>query len=224
MRDRDEPRQERWEQDYPERRRVRGQENPGEPEWGREDLEREEWEGGPEPEGGAIYGPYGRIDRSRQGISVRSRNVGRRMDLFGTGRSGFGTTWGGYAGRSASYAGRVSAGGERASYAGRGPRGWHRSDEHILEEVNQRLTDHPEVDATDIEAEVKDGEVTLTGLVETRHMKRLAEDVAEEVSGVRDVHNQLRIQQAREDRPRGSQPDQAGGTTGVKYPDGTSNR
>ena len=49
------------------------------------------------------------------------------------------------------------------------------------------------VDASDIEVEVKDGEVTLKGTVEERWMKRLAEDIAEVVPGVHDVHNQIRV-------------------------------
>ena len=37
------------------------------------------------------------------------------------------------------------------------------------------------------------GEVTLTGSVESRHAKRLAEDIAESVSGVTHVENRLRV-------------------------------
>jgi DNA replicative helicase MCM subunit Mcm2 (Cdc46/Mcm family) len=44
-----------------------------------------------------------------------------------------------------------------------------------------------------IEVAVTGGEVTLTGTVESRRMKRHAEDLAESVRGVRDVHNQLRV-------------------------------
>ncbi len=40
---------------------------------------------------------------------------------------------------------------------------------------------------------VSDGEVTLSGTVDDRWQKRLAERVAETVWGVRDVHNRLRI-------------------------------
>jgi hypothetical protein len=37
--------------------------------------------------------------------------------------------------------------------------------------------------------------VTLSGEVNTRREKRMAEDAAESVSGVQDVHNQLRVKQ-----------------------------
>lgn len=78
------------------------------------------------------------------------------------------------------------------SFRGRGPKGYRRSDERIREDVNDRLTDHAYLDASDIEVSVKDGEVTLSGQVFDRTDKRLAEDVAESVSGVRNVQNNLR--------------------------------
>jgi hypothetical protein len=81
-------------------------------------------------------------------------------------------------------------------YAGRGPKGYQRSDERIREEVSERLTDDDRIDASGIEVAVTTGEVTLTGTVESRRMKRLAEDLAESVRGVRDVHNQLRVGEA----------------------------
>ena len=81
----------------------------------------------------------------------------------------------------------------RGMYAGRGPRGYRRSDERIREEVNERLTDDWRVDASDIEVSVSNSIVTLTGRVNSREEKRRAEDIAESVSGVTDVSNQLRV-------------------------------
>ena len=78
-------------------------------------------------------------------------------------------------------------------YRGRGPRGYRRADERIEEEINDRLTDHPYLDATDIEVIVDNGEVTLNGAVDSRQAKRLAEDVAESVSGATNVENRLRV-------------------------------
>ena len=80
-------------------------------------------------------------------------------------------------------------------YAGRGPKGYRRTDERIGEDVNDFLTEDAEVDATDIEVKVEDGVVILTGRVDDRRQKRVAEDLAERVSGVRDVHNQIRVQE-----------------------------
>ena len=78
-------------------------------------------------------------------------------------------------------------------HAGRGPRGYRRSDQRIADDVNDRLTAHGWIDAADVECKVEEGEVLLTGFVDSRAAKRAAEDVAESVSGVRDVHNHLRV-------------------------------
>jgi osmotically-inducible protein OsmY len=86
-------------------------------------------------------------------------------------------------------------GAERAEgpHAGRGPRGYTRSDDRIREDVCDRLCEHGLVDAGDIEVRVTAGEVTLQGTVPERQQKRIAEDVAERVAGVREVHNNLRV-------------------------------
>jgi hypothetical protein len=87
--------------------------------------------------------------------------------------------------------GRGSGG--RGGFAGRGPKNYTRTDERIREDVCDRLSWHDEVDATDISVSVANGEVTLDGTVDTRHMKRLAEDISEQVPGVVDVHNGIRV-------------------------------
>lgn len=79
------------------------------------------------------------------------------------------------------------------SHVGKGPKGWQRSDERIREEVSETLARHPEIDASDIEVKVQNGEVTLTGNVTEREAKRIAEDVVERVFGVRDVQNQIKV-------------------------------
>jgi len=82
---------------------------------------------------------------------------------------------------------------------GRGPRGYVPSDqpgsedERIREGVKRHLTDDWHLDATDIDVAVTNGEVTLTGTVDSRIAKCLAEDCADSVLGVRDVTNNLRI-------------------------------
>ena len=81
----------------------------------------------------------------------------------------------------------------RESYTGRGPRGYQRNDERVWEDVCDRLTDDPRVDASDIEVKVEQGEVTLEGNVRSREEKRRAEDVVEHIVGVKDVHNHLRV-------------------------------
>jgi hypothetical protein len=78
-------------------------------------------------------------------------------------------------------------------FAGRGPRGYVRSDSRIHEEVCERLSDAGDLDAGGIEVRVEGGEVTLEGTVPDRSSKRLAEDIAESVRGVRETHNRLRV-------------------------------
>jgi hypothetical protein len=85
-------------------------------------------------------------------------------------------------------------------HTGRGPRNSYRSDERIRDDACDRLTRHGGIDASDIEVDVAQGEVTLRGTVDSRAQKRMAEDVVESVPGVRDVHNQLRVQQQGEAR------------------------
>ena len=84
-------------------------------------------------------------------------------------------------------------------HAGRGPKGYQRTDERIRDEINERLTAHGLIDATDVECRVMNGEVMLTGFVDSRTAKRAAEELAEHVYGVRDVHNELRVRPATHD-------------------------
>ena len=71
--------------------------------------------------------------------------------------------------------------------------------------MSDRLTEHGDLDASGIEVDVSGGVVTLTGTVDDRWAKRLAEDIVERVAGVRDVMNQLRVggQTSQEDRSSG---------------------
>jgi osmotically-inducible protein OsmY len=59
--------------------------------------------------------------------------------------------------------------------------------------LSEQLARHPRIDASDIEVGVENGEVTLTGTVSDRQSKRMAEDIAENVYGVSDVQNRIRI-------------------------------
>jgi osmotically-inducible protein OsmY len=80
-------------------------------------------------------------------------------------------------------------------HRGRGPKNYSRSDDRIREDVSDRLTDDPLVDASEIDVTVSNQEVTLSGTVHTRQQRRLAEDCAESVSGVKHVQNNLRVKQ-----------------------------
>lgn len=80
----------------------------------------------------------------------------------------------------------------RGPHTGKGPK---RSDQNIDDEVRRHLTQHGHLDASKVDVNVKNGVVTLTGTVDTRQDKRTAEQVADSVPGVKDVENQLKIQQ-----------------------------
>jgi osmotically-inducible protein OsmY len=82
----------------------------------------------------------------------------------------------------------------KGEHHGKGPKNYNRSTERILDDVHQQLTDHPALDATDVEVSMENGDLILTGTVETRQAKRLAEDICEQVRGVKNVENRLRVQ------------------------------
>lgn len=90
---------------------------------------------------------------------------------------------------------------------GRGPKGYRRSDERIREDINDRLMQHHWADSTEVDVQVKDGEVTLMGTVADRRTKREIEDVAEAVLGVHEVQNLLRIRREEPMLGRGREED-----------------
>jgi len=92
---------------------------------------------------------------------------------------------------------------KREQHRGRGPKGYRRSDERIREDVNDRLSDDYYLDASEIEVAVAETVVTLSGTVLTRADKRRAEDIAEDVSGVTNVENRLRVSQSSLNRTNG---------------------
>jgi len=83
--------------------------------------------------------------------------------------------------------------GSGESHRGKGPKGYKRSDERVKEEISDKLSDDHSLDASEIEIEVKNGEVTLSGTVSDRADKRRAEDLVESVSGVSNVENRIRV-------------------------------
>lgn len=100
-------------------------------------------------------------------------------------------------------------------YRGKGPKNYSRSDERIKEDINDRLSDDPFVDASDVDVTVSNGEVTLTGTVDHRSTKRRAEDLAEMVSGVKNVENRLRVSQYAGSSSSGSSMNNPSGSTGT---------
>ena len=130
--------------------------------------------------------------------------TGAPGDWTASGQSGRGSATVGYGpGQTRSTFGQDRYGGDAVPYGeidpagrshrGRGPKNWRRPDDRIHDEVNHRLTDDHDVDATEIDVRVENGDVTLTGTVGSRREKRLAEDIALHCEGVHDVHNRLTV-------------------------------
>lgn len=146
------------------------------------------------PESSRAYGRDGDRDYGR-GDYGRDWDYGHRMGFdYGRvdyGRPGPPASWNDPAYGGSSYTRMGTYG--RGTFTGRGPRGYQRSDDRVREDVCERLTQDPWIDASDVEVNVRGGEVTLSGSVRDRGDKRQAEDLAERVSGVREVHNNLRV-------------------------------
>jgi hypothetical protein len=85
-------------------------------------------------------------------------------------------------------------------YSGVGPKGYKRSPERLKEQVCDLLEEHGELDASDIDVKVEASTVTLSGTVDDRRAKRLAEDLAESVTGVTDVSNQIKVRSRDDER------------------------
>lgn len=88
-------------------------------------------------------------------------------------------------------------------FYGKGPKNWTRSDELVREDVCEALYESYDVDASDIEVEVKEGLVTLKGSVNSRFAKKEAELCIEYLRGVVDVINELKIKPIRPVSERG---------------------
>jgi len=155
----------------------------------------------------ASYGP-GDYDPSANWAAERRPNWGvwstRGIGGYGMEGSpganrvgGFGPE-GGYGEFGGYQTAKVVAGGAGSlgqTHAGKGPKGYRRADARIEEDVNEALTRDPDVDASNIDVHVENGEVTLSGTVSDRRAKRRAEDDALACSGVHDVHNRLTVEQ-----------------------------
>jgi hypothetical protein len=76
------------------------------------------------------------------------------------------------------------------------PRGYQRSEQRLREDICDALMRRPELDASDVEVKVEQGEVTLEGSVRDRRQKLLIEQVCDSILGVQDVTNHLRVKRA----------------------------
>ncbi len=79
---------------------------------------------------------------------------------------------------------------------GQAPKSYKRSDERIQEDVYERLT-HSGMDCSDLEVSVKSGVVEIKGEIDSRTCKFQAEHIADSVSGVKDITNQIKVNRDR---------------------------
>lgn len=94
----------------------------------------------------------------------------------------------------------------------RGPKGYKRSDERIKEDVCDQLAHCDDLDPSEIEVSVTNADVTLSGTIPERHMKYMAEQIAERVSGVNEIHNQMRVKRADQQEQQAGQQSPTQGT------------
>jgi osmotically-inducible protein OsmY len=88
----------------------------------------------------------------------------------------------------------------------RGPKGWVRPDERILDELCERIV-RAGVDASALEVSVEAGEVSLTGELGTRKERRCVMDLAERILGVVAVDAEIRVREVAEvEEPEESGP------------------
>lgn len=155
---------------------------------------------------GGYGGPAGRGPDNRYGGGdqrFQPRGPSGSGDGFRASRAGYDDRSGPFAadelldrqarGEDRSFWGRMFHRDEPGEHRGRGPKNYTRSDERIRDDVNDRLTDDSWLDAQEISVEVANREVTLSGTVASRDDKRRAEQLAESVSGVDHVQNNLRV-------------------------------
>lgn len=68
-----------------------------------------------------------------------------------------------------------------------------KKDDEIYDAVRRRLAGDPVVKGGTLEVEVKDGVVTISGIVRTEKAKAKADKVAMKVKGVSKVVNQIKV-------------------------------
>ncbi len=163
-------------------------------------------------------GGYGQSQHDMGSQGGGHGNFGSQSGNYGGGMGGYGSRGGNYGnqgysqgnyGPQGSYGGQGQYGsqgsyGSQGQYGSQGdsgripfrsPKGYTRSDDRIREDICDRLGTLSGVDPSEVEVNVRDGEVTITGTVRERWQKHQIENTADAISGVKDVHNQIRVKQ-----------------------------
>ncbi|MDQ3399039.1 MAG: BON domain-containing protein, partial [Deinococcota bacterium] len=78
-------------------------------------------------------------------------------------------------------------------YTGMGPKAYESAGDPLGQEAALRLTQHGQVDASNIEITIDNGAVLLEGTVVSEEVKSLAEEAIRSLEGVGDVQNLLEV-------------------------------
>lgn len=81
----------------------------------------------------------------------------------------------------------------RRNYYGYGPKGYRRSDQKLKDEARLLLNQDPILDSSNINIEVFNNVIFLRGFVDSRKDKKRAEFLIEDIFGIEDIQNQLKI-------------------------------
>jgi osmotically-inducible protein OsmY len=79
--------------------------------------------------------------------------------------------------------------------ARRAPKSYQRSDERLKEDIYERLINRWDLDSTEVTVRVSNGDVTLEGSVPDRRTRHEIENLADDAHGVKEIHNNLRVDQ-----------------------------
>jgi len=175
--------------------------------WGSENMGRPQsgW-------GSSNQGNMGSSSQNRDWQSGKDENYGN----YGT-QGGFGGSFSSI-GASQGWQENAQSGGHR----GKGPKGYQRSQERIKEDICDRLTDDDSIDASDVEINVTNGEVILSGSVSDKQTKRRIEDMIESMSGVKNVQNNLRVSSMSTEENKTGGKETSTGSAPSKQPFGSS--
>ena len=149
---------------------------------------------GPQGMSGGGFGTFG-VPRDLARDFRESSRAGRPGDFdqpYGT----VGHGWEGSFGSEGDFDSLAEPSAERGGGTHRriGPKNYRRSDEKISDDIHDQLTRGWGIDASEVTVEVKDGVVTLTGIVSERRMKHRIEDIVADTAHVSDINNLIRVQ------------------------------
>ena len=78
-------------------------------------------------------------------------------------------------------------------HRGKGPRNHARSDAGLQAHVSELLTEHDEIDASNLDVHVADGAITLTGTLDDGHMRGKLDELLGGIAGVRAIHMSIAV-------------------------------